>query len=257
MLAKKVWFRIELRDKSILVVEGNAVPTITGPIQQEPLSAQDLTFLQNIPADSFADTLPLNQGQAIPFLPEILLGQDFVWQMMAGMPEEIQELPSRGLYLIPSRLGYLLGGKATSAHSDLHVYCNNFHTLTGCSFDAASDRRIQDLFDMDFIGVKDDPKSTDDESAIEQFKASVQSVEKRISVSWPVNERISQLPSNYHLALRRFLSNGNKLKKTPKHLEDYNTVIQNQLKLNVIEVVDENRSCGSRSLLGSPCSPHA
>ena len=89
---------------SPLQLHANVVHKITGPIQRGPLQSSDLEFLLSISPEKTADTIPKNSE---PTNIDLLIGSDYFWNILGT---EKVTLPS-GLYLVSSKVGYILTGK--------------------------------------------------------------------------------------------------------------------------------------------------
>ena len=119
-----VQFGLELRDGSSMSVTANALNQLTGKLQRESISPADLQFLTGLPRSKLADTIPM---KAEVMQPDVLLGQDYFCALLSS--EAKIQLPSGGLYLIPSKLGFLLGGQMSVEQKRVSdVYTVSVHT---------------------------------------------------------------------------------------------------------------------------------
>jgi hypothetical protein len=106
------------------------------------------------------------------------------------------------------------------------------------------DQCIEQLWSLESMGVHDDPSKSCDDDAIEQYQKSVKKVKGRYSVSWPLNHNISELPSNYGLALGRLKGQLNRLQARKDLLRKYNDIFAEQLQNGVIEEVSTGFTTG-------------
>jgi len=112
-----VHFSIITKDGTQLDLQANVLNQITSPIQRGPL---DIEFLQLISPTQLADLIPESLEMASI---DILVGSDFFWSIV-GSGRVV--LPS-GLFLLSSKLVYLLIGKFLDPRSDGE--CDNHQLL--------------------------------------------------------------------------------------------------------------------------------
>ncbi|KAH3770730.1 hypothetical protein DPMN_172023 [Dreissena polymorpha] len=100
-----------------------------------------------------------------------------------------------GLYLLSSKLGWMLTCR-TCEQKDEHFISNMLiltpgvdigNTSAFASVDSALLRKpiIQDFWNLESIGVTDDPKITDDEIAMQKFRETLRLEDNRYQVTWP------------------------------------------------------------------------
>jgi hypothetical protein len=66
--------------------------------------------------------------------------------------------------------------------------------------------RVQEIWDFETLGIKEDPSITqadEDKAALEAFNSSIQKVNGRYRVSWPWRDQNPELPSNFGMAFSR------------------------------------------------------
>ena len=74
---------------------------ITGSMQRNPLSQEDLEFLKLIPNNQLADKIPIQTELATG---DILIGSDYFWNIISGHK---LVLPS-GMFVLSSKFGYIV-----------------------------------------------------------------------------------------------------------------------------------------------------
>ncbi|MCP4486384.1 MAG: DDE-type integrase/transposase/recombinase, partial [Gammaproteobacteria bacterium] len=201
----------------------NVMPSLTGPMRRATLSPEDREVLRKFPTQLLAEPVT---NQSLEFKPDVLIGQNYFWELINN--ESKQRLPS-GLFLIPSKLGLLLGGQGceTNGHVHSHVVLSSEENV---------EAQLEKFWSLESIGIKDDPKMRDDDIALAKFNASVQFENERYEVQWPWKDDQLEMPDNYPLAMGRFKSLISRLQKDPDLLEKYDAVIQDQKAKGVIEV---------------------
>lgn len=93
---------------------------------------------------------------------------------------------------------------------------------------------VHKLWDLETIGIKDCPKATRDDQAVEQFNKTISLNEGRYWIKWPWTEYPPDLPINYSLALGRLIGLIRRLDK--QTIQEYDEIIKEQLRDGIIEV---------------------
>lgn len=97
---------------------------------------------------------------------------------------------------------------------------------------------VEKFWSLETIGIKDSPEMKDDDLALQQFNETVCFKDGRHEIKWPWKSLNPNLPDNYGLAYGRLKSIMRRLESDPVVLQKYNDIIQDQLKKNIIEVVN-------------------
>ena len=236
---------ITLKDGSVVTITANIVPSITGNIQRGPISlssVQDREHLANRYA--LADTLPCERESSSI---EILIGSDYYLDLI--LPQKIEIQP--GLYLLASKLGWLLSGRTTRhTESDDERQETNMIVLTyGTEIESDSKifadpdillptkANLEDFWKLETIGIHDSPVDPLDNKVHQTFNEALQYRDGRYYTSWPWKYDFPPLPENRELAFGRLKSLITKMRNNHELAEQYDKVIQDQLKLGVIERV--------------------
>jgi len=101
---------------------------------------------------------------------------------------------------------------------------------------------LEDVWNIESIGIVDKQTENDDFIAKEQFKESGEFKDGRYYVSWPWKETTPELPVNRKLAIDRLKWTINRLKNKPELLTKYDSVIKDQFEKGVIEQDDTRLS---------------
>ena len=78
----------------------------------------------------------------------------------------------------------------------------------------------------------------DKDTTHEGFLKNLEFKHERYSVKLPFKEHHDLLPDNYENAVLRLKSNLKRLKNQPEVLNEYNNIIQEQLKTGIVENID-------------------
>ena len=96
------------------------------------------------------------------------------------------------------------------------------------------DDRLRSFWDLESL----DP----DQSVYEEFGSTVRFNDGRYEVSLPWKDPHPILPDNYQLSLKRLQGLLCHLRQNPKVLQEYDSIIQNQLCQGIVEAVDDPES---------------
>ena len=121
------------------------------------------------------------------------------------------------------------------------------HTLQIGSADDHLDRTLKSFWELKSFGVKPTENKTYDHPI-----HTVELKEGRYEVSLPWKEFHQPLPDNYELSLRRLKSLLQRLQCDPNILDEYSTIIRDQLNAGIIEVVKQTDDW-KNTLSATPC----
>ena len=157
-----------LRDGTLFKMKVNIVPRISGTISRAAVSAGKLKKAVNV--FDLAESIPYEEESSTI---DILLGNDYYLDLVMCTGEQRKEV-SPGLYLILSKLGWILTGRLECEILDSHSLSMLTYTtgpvvaaihLFQTSNHIDSDRSmIEDLWKLDSIGIKE-PIIPDDDVA--------------------------------------------------------------------------------------------
>ena len=243
----KVTLNLQLADGKSMTIDANVVPKITGTILRRPISlnkCENWNFLWD--KFSLADSLPTSKETATV---ELLVGNDYYLDII--LPQKI--MLQTGLYLLGSKLGWILTGRATETDEPetddrteqtmLILNSENVRKFPGVAVTAVDEcipmkPPIENYWNLETIGINEPPDKNDDIKAMENFDNTVKFDGSRYLVTWPWKTEEFELPDNKDLAYGRFRSLLYRLKNKPELFEKYNDIITDQTQKEVIEKVD-------------------
>ncbi|XP_065891574.1 uncharacterized protein [Dysidea avara] len=233
-----VHFNVITKNNSCLPLHANVINKITGPIQRGPIQPSDLEFLLSISPEKMADTVPKDVE---PVNVDLLIGSDYFWTILGT---EKLTLPS-GLFLISSKIGYILTGKYSIRSCQQHVSSCLVMTevnkmlpemsMVSCSDDSVT--CIEDFWRLETIGISDPLDITDDDKALERFNSSICFEDGRYQIQWPWKYENLDIPENLDIAVGRLRSLARRFQKDRNLLEKYDEVISSQVKQGIVEKV--------------------
>ena len=166
---------------------------------------------------------------------DILVGTDYLWRFQTGqiVRGRIDEPVA-----LETTLGWVASGPLKYSSSANGAQKVGVHCVAKCNTQSDQlDENVKRMRDLETIEVIESKEMHDD------FVESIKFNGGRYSVKLPWQEGHENLPSNYELSLARLKFQVRKLKKEPAMLEEYDSVITEQIKSGVIEKVsDEDES---------------
>ena len=256
-----VEFNVITKDKCCMHFHTSIIEQITGPIQRGPLQPADMDFLRSISTDRLADSIP-TVGNSEPYAVDLLIGSDYFWSVVGT--EKIV-LPS-GLFLISSKIDYILTGSylnPTSCQKGIPVSSYLVMTEVNCVVPAmklllsadspvTGNPNVEDLWNLETIGIVESLDITNDDRALKQFNKSTYCENGRYYVTWPWKCEYPDLPENFDVAMSRMRSLAKCFERDKDLLMRYNEVIQSQIKQGVVERAVEDKKENFKTLSASP-----
>ena len=227
----------------------DVLPTITAPYTKH--------VIENAKVESLAKKLKLTEPlveESVPAKVDILIGLDYYHELIE--PERLQV--EEGLYLQSSKFGWMLSG---SVQGEQSVKGGNSMLAIGGEKDNKNNRvlcllagekvkaeevNLERFWDIESIGIKESPYTSDDEIAQQKVVDSIKiNEEGRYEVEWPKKEGESQgIPVNYGQAVGRLRSLLKKFEKQPEMMNQFQETIDEQLNNGVIEEVTKDTKSG-------------
>ncbi|XP_060557731.1 uncharacterized protein LOC132718121 [Ruditapes philippinarum] len=174
---------------------------------------------------------------------------DFYLDIVLPQRIEIQS----GLYLLASKLGWLLTGRTdensveTGSETNLLILTYGDCQTTTKIFQSTDSSlllkpELVDLWNTEAIGVVENKETSEDKEVMEGFKDTLKFENGRYYVTWPwKEERKELLPVNKELSFGRLKSCVKRLRNKPELLEKYDSIIQEQLSKGIIEEVNDTK----------------
>ncbi|KAL9976468.1 hypothetical protein ACROYT_G013775 [Oculina patagonica] len=230
-----VQFALECQDNLTVFVNAYEVDLICGPIANQTIEVAQQCYphLQGLPLADYS------QGDE-ELEVDILIGADYYWSVVQNhvVRGEIHDPVA-----IRTRLGYVLSGSVNVANScQSPSSVNMSHVMkTECmvveeDFVSKNDslkNELSKFWDYDTLGVKEEEEFLGDYLTKVKFNG------VRYEVFLPFKEEHPVIPDNYLLAQNRLASSLKRLKAKPDILQQYDTVIKEQLSSGVVEMIDK------------------
>ena len=235
---------VEVVKAAISLKEGGTTNVLfsTVPLICEPLSCQPIAYTKqkylHLAKLELADSSRVGEELQI----DALIGSDHYWQLATGKVIQGQSGPTA----IHTCLGWILSGPVWSAAELNSLTSQVSHTLHIQATNATPslDNLVKQFWDLESLGITQNEPSVHD-----VFKKSVQFTNNRYEVSLPWRPNQPQLLTNIDLAKKRLQGLLKKLRKHPEVHQEYHAIIQEQLRLGIIEKCSEQSSQNSDGVI--------
>ncbi|XP_068697319.1 uncharacterized protein [Montipora foliosa] len=232
-----VQFALECQDNLTVFINAYEVELICGPITNQTIeiAQQCYPHLQGLP---LADHSRGDEDLEI----DVMIGADHYWSVVQN---HVVRGELHGPVEIRTRLGYVLSGpvNAASANTQLSTVNVSHVMKTECqvieenlvSDDFLLKEELSKFWDYDTLGVKDR-----EGDFLEDYLTKVKFNGIRFEVSLPFKTEHPIIPDNYLLAQNRLVSSLQRLRSKPELLQQYDSVIKEQLNAGVVELIDKS-----------------
>ena len=235
---------VEVVKAAISLKEGGTTNVLfsTVPLICEPLSCQPIAYTKqkylHLAELELADSSRVGEELQI----DALIGSDHYWQLATGKVIQGQSGPTA----IHTRLGWVLSGPVWSAAELNSLNSQVSHTLHIQATNATPsfDNLVKQFWDLESLGITQNEPSVHD-----VFKKSTQFTNNRHEVSLPWRPNQPQLLTNIDLAKKRLQGLLKKLRKHPEVHQECHAIIQEQLRLGIIEKCSEQSSQNSDGVI--------
>ena len=205
----------------------STVPHICEPLTCQPVSICQGNF-NHLVGLNLADPSDGSSSSEI----DILIGSDQYWELVTGETRR----GDFGPVAINTKMGWVLSGATTPPVHDTPSTCLLTHTLRVDGLPQGSqslDDRLKTFWELESFGI-----SGSERSVQEEFGSTIRFVDGKYEVELPWKEGHPELPDNYHLSLKRLHGLSKRLKQDPAILREYNSIIQDQLRRGIVEMVE-------------------
>lgn len=222
-------------------------PAICSPLPQsidvkEYPQLQDLHF-----ADSFEDQHSI----------DILIGSDYYWDIVTGQTIRAESGPTA----VNSKFGWILSGPTNNSSSENKVVSNLIISGETAPFNATRENdevvdMLKKFWDVESVGKEDRSKIQDNLPIETKQYEEISFNGSFYEVGLPWKENCSPTSSNYRMCESRLRSLHHKLKEEPELLREYDKIIQEQLRNNIVEKVPKSSCLNEQTEKAVHYSPH-
>ena len=206
---------------------------LTVPYICEPLSMQPISLYTEIYSHLSCLELGDASDGSEPMEVDLLIGSDYYWQLITGEIRRGEDGP----VALNTRFGWVLSGPTAAANREMSTV--NLITTHTLQVDAEPDslKKLDDclhsFWNLESLGV-----SGEEDPLLGEFNNNICFKEGRYEVSLSWRESHSLLPTNYQLAARRLQGLHRRLHQDPAVLQDYDKIIQDQVKKGIVQILE-------------------
>ena len=173
------------------------------------------------------------------------MGADYYWDLVIGDVIHGSDGPTA----VSSRLGWLLSGRSRGPQSDGNTFSNliiagerldNSRVASNDDHDNELVTSLKRFWELESIGIKSTGTESENPPKEQDFVRSIRFTGTRYEVGLPWKDNYPYIDDDYELCRNRLKSLHQKLLKDPKHLEEYNRNIEEQLATGIVEEVPPN-----------------
>ena len=206
------------------------VPIICDPLQSQSIAQATQTYA-HLSGLKLADQGTYEDEVEV----DILVGSDQYWSLVSGRVVRGEHGPTA----IETKLGWVLSGpipegiQVDSQQSNLvttHVLKTAVNPIDVTN--ETLDGNLRTFWELESLGIK--PKTL-----YEEFQEQISFKDNRYEVHLPWKMPHPPLPDNYELSLKRLSNLLKRLNQEPEVLKEYDSVIKEQLRKGIVEVVEK------------------
>lgn len=182
--------------------------------------------------------------------PDVLLGIRDFWQIFIRKREIGQ-----GYFCIDTTIGQVICGANQRENLENEKSIQTHMAINPANInEMPSESEIKSWWDLQSIGITDDPQEKDDEIAQAIFDKSIRQVNGRYRTRWLWKEKNPDLPCNFGIAYRCLESLLNRFQnnKGMETLERIDKTIKEQVTSEVVEIT-ERRKGSLEHFTSPPC----
>ena len=229
---------LKLKDGGDQELQLITVPSICEPLTAQPISLclEKFEHLKQLDLADYPD------GQAYLQI-DALIGADYYWGLVTGRTSRCEDGP----VALQTRLGWVLSGPIPetkfSKNSASLLTTHTLHVGMAVSETKTLSETLRSFWELESLGVKQP-----NQCILTEFEEKIKLKNGRYQVSLPWKDVHPPLPDNYQLALKRLRGLRHRLQQQSTLLKEYDTIIQDQVKQGVIEVVTDSIPTDGRAV---------
>ena len=225
-----IQLKIDTRSGNPLVLPMVVVPHICDPICVQPIDTSQASY-GHLAGLELADSGDIGSRLEI----DILIGSDHYWKLVTGQVVKQDGGPTA----IKTHLGWVLSGPAEGLQQETVINLISTHSSHMLRVDSITepeslDAGLKRFWELESLGILKEENPVQ-----QQFSQRISFKGGRYEVHLPWKSAHPPLPDNYDLCRNRLGGLLNRLRQDPEKLQQYDAVIQDQLRQGVVEVVSE------------------
>ena len=200
------------------------VPFICDPLSSHPISHASKKY-EHLAGLELADD---DTGQANRLEVEMFVGSDVYWNLVTGVIRRGKDGP----LALETKVGWVLSGPIETEDTTVSLVATHAMRTDSYPVQQTLDDQLKRFWDLESLGIVGDEKSVYDQF-IQRIKFDGERYE--VSLPWKVNH--PALPNNKELCQKRLNGLLKRLRTNPALLEEYDSVIRDQLRRGIVEAV--------------------
>ena len=218
-----------------IIMEAYSVPTICSPISNQSIKAA-LEEYPHLCGLNLADSSTLSGDNDVEV--DVLIGADYYWKFVTGTIKRGDKPVS---VAVLTRLGWVLSGPVIEEHQRSPACTTNLNTTHVLRIDAEpvlpnpTDhlQKLEKFWDLERLGIQKTELTTES-----KFMEEINFNGKH-EVKLPFRENHPLLPDNHTSSVRRLSSLISRLKTNTNLLQEYDNIIEDQIKSGVVEPAND------------------
>ena len=222
-----VELKILMKNIDPLILAAVVVPHICDAIHVPPITANGA--YEHLDGLELADSGNLSGELEI----DTLIGSDHYWEVVTGRIIRGASGPTA----VETNFGWVLSDPVEGvAQEGTAIYFISTHTLIVDAFteQQSLEKGLKRFWELESLGIL-----KDEQSVYDTFTQQISFKQERYGVHLPWKESHPLLPDNYALCRKRLNGLLRKLNQDPEQLHRYDTVIRDQFRQGVVEVVPD------------------
>lgn len=252
-IRSKIQFKLcNVEDENKFVnIEALESPEICGALIEAPRG----DFIEQILSLNIklSDIVECNED---PQRIDVLIGSDYFWQIVTGRTKRVN--PS--LVLVETVMGWTAQGPVSQTpivSQSTSVNALNAIISRDIEDEKLTSTYIKSFWELESVGIKDEiPKERiSDDETYQNLKSNLSFKNNRYEVQLPWKHDSVNLNDNYFNARKRLDSLVRRFKNDPKLYADYKNVIEEYLRLGIVEAVDDKNEKINKPVFFLPHHP--
>ena len=215
------------KDNESLQMSALVVPFICNPLTSQPINRSGENYEHLLGLD-LADSANIADSLEV----DVLIGSDSYWSLVTGRIVRGKSGPTA----IHTKVGWILSGPVDQQEVTTNLSLTSTHTLRIDAYPVGSslDDCLKQFWELESLGIMEG-----ETSMYEKFVQRIKFDGHRYAVSLPWKDHHPPLLDHFQLCLKRLIGLLRRLRQDPPLLAEYNSIIQDQLNMGIVETISQ------------------